>query len=157
MTISLSFVPTSNVPATRQGLLIATRTVELTEAQRAFLHDNPFAAVVTTVRRDGSPHSTVVWVDEDDGLILFNTAEGRCKPRELRADPRVSILVVDPNDAYRWIAADGTAELTHEGADEQIDRLAKKYLGKDEYPFRRPGEQRVTVRITPARVDSHGL
>ena len=57
----------------------------------------------------------------------------------------------------QWVAFDGTAELTTEGADAQIDRLAKKYLGKDEYPFRRPDEQRVTVRITPRRIDSSGL
>jgi PPOX class probable F420-dependent enzyme len=136
---------------------MATRTVQLTEAQRSFLRDNAFVGTVTTLRRDGSPHSTVVWVDEGDGLVLFNTAEGRCKPRELRADPRVSMLVVDPNDAYRWLAVSGTAELTHEGADDHIDRLAKKYLGKDEYPFRRQDEQRVTVRIRPDRVDSRGL
>jgi|SRR5579862_6702583 len=136
---------------------MAAGTAQLTDPQRAFLRDNPFVGVVTTLRRDGSPHSTVVWVDEHDGRILFNTAEGRCKPRELRADPRVSILVLDPSDAYRWLAASGTAELTHEGADEQIDKLAKKYLGKDEYPFRKPDEQRVLVRITPDRVDSYGL
>jgi PPOX class probable F420-dependent enzyme len=136
---------------------MATRTAQLTEAQRAFVRDNPFVGVVTTLRRDGSPHSTVVWVEEEDGRVVFNTAEGRCKPRELRADPRAALLVLDPNDPFRWIAVSGTAELTHDGAEEQIDRLAKKYLDEDVYPFRRPGEQRVTVRITPDRVDSYGL
>jgi PPOX class probable F420-dependent enzyme len=134
---------------------MATTTTHLTEAQLAFVRENPFVGVVTTLRRDGSPHSTVVWVDEEDGRIVFNTAEGRCKPRELRADPRVALLVLDPNDPYRWLAVTGTAELTHDGARDQVDRLSNKYLGKD-YPFDR-GEQRVTVRITPARVDSYGL
>jgi PPOX class probable F420-dependent enzyme len=129
------------------------KPVKLTDDQRAFLRDNPFPAVVTTLRPDGSPHSTVVWVDEDGGDVLFNTAEGRAKPRYLRADPRVSILVVDPGDQYRWVSVSGTAELTTEGAREQIDHLAKKYLGTDEYPYYR-GEQRVSVRITPDRVDS---
>ena len=128
----------------------------LTEAQRAFLRDNPFPAVVTTLRPDGSPHSTVVWVDEEGGDVLLNTAEGRAKPRHLRADPRVSILVVDPGNSYHWLSVSGRAELTTEGAREQIDALAKKYLGVDDYPFYR-GEQRLTVRITPEKVDSYGF
>jgi PPOX class probable F420-dependent enzyme len=129
----------------------------LTEPQREFLK-NPFVGTVTTLREDGSPHSTIVWVDdEEDGEISFNTAYGRLKPHNLERDPRVALLVLDPNDAYRWVALDGDAELTTDGADAQIDRLAKKYLGKDEYPFRKPEEQRVTVRITPRRIDSSGF
>ena len=130
--------------------------MSLTEAQRAFLRDNPFPAVVTTLRPDGSPHSTVVWVDEEEGDVLFNTAEGRAKPRYLRRDPRVSITVVDPADQYRWVSVSGTAELTTVGAREQIDALARKYLGTDDYPWYR-GEQRVTVRIKPEKVDSYGV
>jgi PPOX class probable F420-dependent enzyme len=95
--------------------------------------------------------------DEESGDVSFYTASGRLKPTNLKHDPRVALLVLDPNDSYKWVAFDGTAELTTEGADAQIARLAKKYLGKDEYPFRRPDEQRVTVRITPRRVDSSGL
>ena len=129
----------------------------LTKAQRAFLHDNAFLAVLTTLRADGSPHSTVVWVDEEGGDVLFNTAEGRAKPRHLAADPRASITVVDPSDQYRWVSVSGPAELTTEGAREQIDTLAKKYLGVDEYPWHKEGEQRVTVRIKPEKVDSTGF
>jgi PPOX class probable F420-dependent enzyme len=130
---------------------------KLTEKQKEFLK-NPYVGTVTTLRDDGSPHSTVVWVDDvENGAVSFNTAYGRLKPSNLEHDPRVSLLVIDPSDTYKWIALDGTAELTTEGADAQIDRLAKKYLGKDEYPFRKPEEQRVTVRITPRRVDSSGL
>jgi PPOX class probable F420-dependent enzyme len=88
---------------------------------------------------------------------MFNTAVGRAKERYLRQDPRVSLIVVDPEDAYRWVSVSGQAELTTEGADEQIDRLAKKYLGKDEYPWRSSDEQRITVRIKPERVESTGL
>jgi PPOX class probable F420-dependent enzyme len=128
----------------------------LTEKQRSFIRDNPFPAVVTTLRKDGTPHSTVIWLDERDGELLFNTAEGRAKPRELRDDPRVSITMVDPSDMYRWISITGRAELTTEGARETIDELAKKYLGKDEYPWYQ-GEQRVDVRIKPEKVDSYGL
>jgi PPOX class probable F420-dependent enzyme len=130
--------------------------VPLTEAQRAFLHDSPFPAVVTTLRPDGSPHSTVVWIDEDGGDVLFNTAEGRAKLRYLKADPRVSIVVLDPGNQYRWVSVSGSAELTTEGAREQIDVLAKKYLGADKYP-RYGGEQRVTVRLKPEQVDSSGV
>ncbi len=129
----------------------------LTEKQLEFL-ENPFVGVVTTLREDGSPHSTVVWVDvDDDGIPTFNTAMGRKKPANLENDPRASLLVIDPQDAYKWVAVDGTAELTTDGADPHIDRLAKKYLGKDEYPYRREGEQRVTVRITPEHVSASGL
>jgi PPOX class probable F420-dependent enzyme len=123
---------------------------------RGFL-ESPIAGVVTTLRRDGWPHSTVVWVDVDDHGVSFNTAVGRAKERHLRADPRVALAVVDPADAYRWVSLTGTAELAVEGADAQIDRLARKYLGKDEYPWRRPDQQRISVRISPTRVEAHGL
>ena len=129
---------------------------KLTEQQQQFL-DNPYVGLVTTLRKDGSPHSTVVWVDHEDGAVSFNTALGRVKPTNLERDPRVALLVLDPNDPYKWIALDGAAELTTEGADAQIDRLAKKYIGQDEYPWRTPEERRVTVRITPRRIDAHGL
>jgi PPOX class probable F420-dependent enzyme len=128
----------------------------LTDKQRAFVRDNPFPAVVTTLRADGTPHSTVVWIDEVDGDLLFNTAEGRAKPRELQADPRVSLTIVDPSDMYKWLSVSGGAELSTEGAREQIDKLSKKYLDKDEYPWYQ-GEQRVNVRIKPEKIDSYGL
>jgi len=99
----------------------------------------------------------VVWVDVEDGVPSFNTALGRKKPANLEQDPRAALLVIDPQDAYKWIAVDGKAELTTDGADPQIDKLAKKYLGKDEYPFRQEGEQRVTVRIQPERVTMNGF
>jgi PPOX class probable F420-dependent enzyme len=128
----------------------------LTPAQRAFL-ENPFVGVVTDLRPDGSPHSTVVWVDVDDDGASFNTAWPRAKPRYLADDPRVSLVVVDPGDAYRWIAIDGTVTLVEEGANAQIDRLAKKYAGLDRYPWHRPGETRVSVRITPTRIEARGI
>ena len=130
---------------------------QLTEKQREFISVNPFVATATTIRKDGSPHNTVVWVDTDDGVITFNTAVGRAKERHLRENPRAAITVVDPKDAYKWVSISGPAELTTEGADEQIDHLAKKYLGKDEYPWRNPEEQRIMVRITPEHVDAYGL
>ena len=128
----------------------------LTPAERAFL-ENPFVGVVTTLSRDGSPQSTVVWVDVDDEGVSINTAYGRVKPRNLARDPRISLVVVDPGDPYRWVKLSGTGELVDEGADEQIDRLSEKYTGRPVYASRRPGERRVTVRITPERVLSRGL
>ena len=130
----------------------------LTDEQMRFLAENPFVGVVTTLREDGSPHSTVVWLEagEDTGLS-FNTARGRAKERHLLRDQRVSLAVVDPQNSYRWVSVSGTAELVEEGADDQIDRLAKKYLGKDTYPWRSESEQRVSVRIAPEKVDSYGF
>jgi PPOX class probable F420-dependent enzyme len=130
---------------------------KLGDEQRKFLDENPFGGSATTLREDGSPHTTVVWVDVMDGTIGFNTARGRAKERHLSRDPRASLLMVDPNNSYKWVAVSGRAELTEDGADAQIDKLAKKYLGQDEYPWRNPAETRVSVRITPERVDSSGF
>jgi PPOX class probable F420-dependent enzyme len=135
---------------------MATSTRSLSDSQQAFL-EQPFPGAVTTLRADGSPHTTVVWVDVDDDGPMLNTASGRAKERHLRRDPRLSLVVVDPEDQYRWVSVSGTAELTTDGADEQIDKLAKKYLGKDTYPWHRPGQERITVRIRVEHVDSYGF
>ena len=129
----------------------------LKDDQRQFLDRNPFVGTVTTLRPDGSPHSTVVWVDVEDGKVSFNTALGRAKPRHLEHDPRASILVIDPDDPYKWVAVEGHVEVTQEGAEEQIDKLAKKYTGKDTYPWRNPAETRVKVLIEPEKVDAAGF
>jgi PPOX class probable F420-dependent enzyme len=129
----------------------------LTQAQKDFL-DQPLVAVVTTLREDGSPHSTVVWVETDgEGGLSFNTATGRAKDVHLRNDPRVSVIVVDPQDPFKWVSVSGPAELTKDDADPQIDRLAKKYMGVDEYPYRTPEEDRVKVNVTADKVDSSGF
>jgi PPOX class probable F420-dependent enzyme len=128
----------------------------LSGAERAFLEE-PFVGIVTDLRPDGSPHNTVVWVDVDDEGPSFNTAWPRAKPRYLAHDPRVSLTVVDPGDPFRWITIDGTATLLAEGANDQIDRLSKKYTGREKYASHREGETRVTVRISPARIESRGI
>jgi PPOX class probable F420-dependent enzyme len=130
---------------------------ELTDTQRSFIAENPYVATATTLRRDGSPHNTIVWIDAEDGTITFNTAVGRAKERHLREDPRVAVTVVDPENTYRWVSVSGHAELTTDGADDQIDKLAKKYLGEDKYPWRSPEEQRISVKIRPDRVDAAGF
>jgi PPOX class probable F420-dependent enzyme len=130
---------------------------ELEGKKRKFLEENPFVGTVTTLREDGSPHSTIVWVDVDDGKVSFNTARGRAKSVHLEQDPRASVLVVDPNDSHKWVAVSGHAELTEKGADAQIDKLAKKYIGKDTYPWRTPEETRVKVLIDADKVDAAGF
>ena len=130
---------------------------QLGSQERSFIDQNPFVGVVTTLREDGSPHSTIVWMDVDDGKVSFNTARGRAKDRHLQKDPRVSVVVADPSNAYKWVAVTGRAELTEEGADAQIDKLAKKYIDKDEYPWRSPTETRVKVLIDPEKVDATGF
>lgn len=125
--------------------------------ERQFLDESPYVGVVTTLREDGSPHSTIVWVDVENGKVSFNTARGRAKPRHLESDPRAALLMVDPNNAFKWVAVSGPAEVTEEGADAQIDKLAKKYLGKDEYPWRNPAETRLKVLIEPEKVTASGF
>jgi PPOX class probable F420-dependent enzyme len=129
----------------------------LAPEQKQFLDENPFVGIVTTLRDDGSPHSTVVWVDVEDGKVSFNTIRGRAKERHIAKDPRTSLLVIDPSNALKWVSISGSARLTEEGADSQIDKLAKKYIGKDEYPWRNPNEKRVKVLIEPEKVDSAGF
>jgi len=129
---------------------------KLNDAQTEFLR-NPYYAVLATLRTDGTPHQTVVWVDAEDGDVLINTAEGRAKPRHMRANSSVSIAVVDPANGYHSLVVTGKAELSHEGADAHIDKLAKKYLDADTYPFRKEGEVRVIVRIRPDRIETAGF
>ncbi|WP_089154486.1 PPOX class F420-dependent oxidoreductase [Micromonospora sp. NBS 11-29] len=120
----------------------------LTEEDLALL-DEPQLAHVATTEADGTPHVTPVWVDTDGGHILFNTAKGRQKYVNMERNPVVAISVVDKADDFRTLWVKGTVEFVTEGADEHIDRLAKKYLGQDTYPGHRPDEERVIVRVTP--------
>jgi PPOX class probable F420-dependent enzyme len=117
--------------------------------QEVELLNEPQIATVATVMADGSPQLTPVWVDTDGEAILFNTAKGRVKHRNLVRNPKVAVTVVDKDDYYRLVNVRGTAEIVEEGADEHIDRLAKKYLGADSYPWRKADEQRVIVRVVP--------
>jgi PPOX class probable F420-dependent enzyme len=123
---------------------------KLTDNDVALLNEINLAHVAT-VDEDGTPHVTPVWVDTDGEHILFNTAKGRVKYNNMVRNPAVAVSVVDKTDDYRTLWVKGTVELVEEGADDHIDRLAKKYLGKDRYPFRNPTEQRVIVRIKPTK------
>jgi PPOX class probable F420-dependent enzyme len=127
-----------------------TQTVLLSERQEELLWSDNIA-IVATVRQDGTPQLTPTWVDYDGEHVMINTAEGRAKPRNLRRDPNVSVCVVDREDPHNWVSIAGTAELTHEGAEEHIHMLSRKYTG-DDYPLK-PDEERVIVKITPERVN----
>jgi PPOX class probable F420-dependent enzyme len=122
----------------------------LTDEDIALLNE-PQLAHLAVIDSDGAPHVTPVWVDTDGEYILINTAKGRAKYNNILRDPVVGISVVDKADDWRTLWVKGTAELVEEGADAHIDKLAKKYLGKDRYPFRQPGEERVIVRISPTQ------
>ncbi|MCJ7490722.1 MAG: PPOX class F420-dependent oxidoreductase [Dehalococcoidia bacterium] len=111
---------------------------------------------IATLMPDGSPHVVPVWVDLDGDDILVNTAEGRQKLKNVRRDPRVALDVVNSENPYEMVTLRGhVVEVTSEGADAHIDKLANKYLGRDRYPFRQPGEQRVIIRIEPERVSDY--
>jgi PPOX class probable F420-dependent enzyme len=114
-------------------------------------------ASLATVNADGTPQVTPVWVDYDGTHIRFNTAKGRVKERNLRRNPAVAVAVIDPENPYRYLQVKGRiAEVTETGADQHIDALAKKYMGVDKYPYRRPDEVRVTFKIAPERVQTMG-
>jgi PPOX class probable F420-dependent enzyme len=110
-----------------------------------------------TLMKDGSPQVTPVWVDYDGEFVRINSAKGRVKDKNIRRDPRVSISLQDPANAYRYVEIRGrVVEITETGADDHINKLSQKYLGKPVYPFRQPGEVRVTYKIEPERVSSMG-
>ncbi len=112
---------------------------------------------VATLRDDGTVLAAPVWVDVQDGLPTLNTAEGRAWPRNLERDPRVTLTVQNMDNPYEYVTIRGrVADRTHEGADAHIDALAMKYLGKDTYPYRQPGEQRVIIRVEPEYVHTFG-
>jgi hypothetical protein len=98
-------------------------------------------------RPDDAPRGRLTALDE----------ESRAKVRHLDDDPRVALIVVDPSDPYKWVSISGATDVTTEGADKQIDELAKKYLGEDRYPWASPDKRRLKVLIQPAHVDSSGF
>lgn len=121
------------------------------------LFDKKVFAGLATLMPGGSPQVTPVWIDYDGENVVFNTAVGRQKDKNLQADGRVALSLTDPENPYRYLEVRGTVvERTLEGADEHINKMAKKYLGQDVYPFRQPGEVRVIFKIKPERTTSMG-
>jgi PPOX class probable F420-dependent enzyme len=129
---------------------IPDKYLDLLQLKKAF-------ANLATLMPDGSPQVTPVWLDYAGGAIRINTAKGRVKARNLKVGSPVALAIMDPDEPYRYLQVRGRVRrVQEEGADAHIDSLAKKYLGKDKYPFRQPGEVRVMYEIEPKSASGMG-
>jgi PPOX class probable F420-dependent enzyme len=132
------------------------RRDSITDPSTAKLFEGKNFAFLATLMKDGSPQVTPTWVDIDknNNTILVNTAEGRVKHRNISRDPRVGISVIDSSNPYHMVSVRGRVveQIKGKYADEHIDKLTKKYLDKEKYPRRRPGEERLLLRIKPQHV-----
>jgi PPOX class probable F420-dependent enzyme len=118
----------------------------------AALLEAPNCAVISTYNEDGSILSAVVWISLEDGVLAVNSAEGRRWPSNLDRDGRITAVVYPPDNPYEYVEIRGTTAGTNEDADDHIDRLAKKYIGQDTYPYRADGEVRRKYPIAPELV-----
>ena len=122
---------------------IPDKFLDLVTKKKAFAH-------LATLMPDGSPQVTPVWIDYVNGILRVNTAKGRTKARNMQTGSRVAVAIQDPENPYRYLQVRGRVKhMTEQGADAHIDALAKKYLGQDKYPYRRPGEVRQIYEIEP--------
>jgi len=129
---------------------------KIPDAFKEVLNTRGFAHLATLMK-DGSPQVTPVWYDFDGNHIRINSAKGRLKDKNMRRNKQVALSIQDPDNPYRYLAIRGNIdEITEDGADAHIDSLAKKYLDKDRYPFRAPGEVRVIYKIRPDKVSTMG-
>jgi PPOX class probable F420-dependent enzyme len=128
----------------------------ITDTSIAKLFEGKNFAFLATLMKDGTPHVTPTWadIDKSNNTILINTAKGRVKHRNISRDPRVGISVIDSSNPYHMVSVRGKVieQINGKEADEHIDKLAKKYLGKDKYPGRASGEERLLLRIKPQHV-----
>ncbi len=129
---------------------IPDKYLDLLQQKKAF-------ASLATAMPDGSPQVTPVWFDYKDGLIRVNSARGRVKTRNMTAGAPVALAIIDPDDPYRYLQIRGrVGRVSEDGADRHIDSLAKKYLGRDKYPYAKPGEVRVMYEIEPTSASGMG-
>lgn len=127
---------------------IPDKFLDLVTKKKAF-------ANLATLMPDGSPQVTPVWIDYANGVLRVNTAKGRTKARNMTTGARVAIAIQDPDNPYRYLQVRGRVKhMTEQGADAHIDALAKKYLGQDKYPYRRPGEVRQIYEIEPTHTQT---
>ena len=129
--------------------------VKIPSSLRKMLEDKAYGHVVT-FNAKGKPEVTMVWMDVDGDEVLFNTAEGRRKPGNIRRDPRVIVSVQDRNNPQAYAVFYGKGRVLDAGADAHIDKLAKRFLGVDKYPYRQPTEKRLIVRIAVDRISGTG-
>ena len=130
------------------------KNVALSEEAKRLLGGVNFGHLATLMP-DGSPQVTPVWVDHDGEYVLVNTEEERQKPKNMRNDPRVALSITDSENPYTWVVIRGrVVDMTHEGGNDHIDKMAKKYMGQDKYPFYQPGRARIIVKIEPQAVTS---
>lgn len=114
-------------------------------------------ASLATVNSDGTPQVTPVWVDFDGKNVIVNSARGRRKDKNMSQNAAVSLSIMDPDNPYRYLEVRGrVAEITESGAEQHIDKMAKKYMGVDKYPYRQPGEVRVMYKIEPTHTSQMG-
>jgi PPOX class probable F420-dependent enzyme len=130
-------------------------SVKIPQSLRTMLEDKAYGHVVT-FNAKGKPELTMVWMDVEGDELLFNTAEGRRKPGNIRRDPRVIVSVQDRKNPQAYAVFHGRGQVTDAGADAHIDKLAKRFLGADKYPYRRPDEKRLIVRIEVDRISGMG-
>ena len=132
------------------------RRDSITDPSIAKLFEGKNFAFLATLMKDGTPHVTPTWadIDKSNNTILINTAKGRVKHRNISRDPRVGVSVIDSSNPYHMVSVRGKVieQIKGKDAEEHIDKLAKKYLGKEKYPRRRPGEERLLLRIKPQHV-----
>jgi PPOX class probable F420-dependent enzyme len=132
-------------------------TTTIPEKYLPILTEKKSLAHLATLMPDGSPQVTPVWFFYQGGKFIVNTARGRVKEKNMKENSTVALSIVDPDNAYAHVAVRGKiTRVTEEGADANIDAMAKKYLGQDKYPFRRPGEVRVVYEIEPTSVSAMG-
>jgi PPOX class probable F420-dependent enzyme len=126
----------------------------LSDPQVQALLEQPNYATIATLNKDGSLHSTVIWISGENGTVAINSAIGRLWPANLKRDPQIAIVVQENGNPYHFVEIRGRVSETAEGpeADEHINALAKKYIDEDEYPYRQPGEQRIKFTIAPEHV-----
>lgn len=129
--------------------------MDLPQAAADLINNPKSHGAITTINRDGSPQVTLVWIEVVDGKLSFNTNKARQKFRNLNRDPRVVVTVQNQEDPREYAAFHGNAVLVEEGSDEQIDRLANKYMGTD-YPARQPGEERIRIDVDLQKIIGRG-
>jgi PPOX class probable F420-dependent enzyme len=131
--------------------------VEIPAAYLDLLQQKTAFANLATIMPDGTPQVTPVWFDYSNGKVRVNSAKGRVKTRNMPEGAPVALSILDPENPYRYIQIRGrVGRATEDGASAHIDSLAKKYLGKDKYPYSQPGEVRVLFEIEPSAVQVMG-